>query len=72
MRHKCLIKMLESMKFNVMGYSSQSVEADVYNYIQQKITEGKLNVYFVPTLHMKAHLFGSLTCANVPNVTNYY
>lgn len=72
MRYKHLIEMLTSMNLDRIGHSPRSIEAYVYDYIQQKIAQEKLKVYFVPMLYMKADLFGSSTCPNVPNVTNYY
>lgn len=71
MKYKYLVEMFSSMNFAVMGHIMRPVEYDVGDYIKWKVSQGNFKVYYVPTLHMKANIYGSSTAAGASGVQYY-
>lgn len=71
MKHNYIIEMLSLMNFAAMGHVMRPVEYDVGDYIKWKIPQGNFNVYYIPTLHIKANIYASSTCQGASGIQYY-
>lgn len=71
MRYKYFIEMLDRMNFAVMGHIMRPIEYDVGDYIKEKKSQGNFNVYYVPTLYMKANIYASSTAIGASGIQYY-
>jgi len=72
MRCKYIKEMYEQLPFEQLGKALRPIEYDVGDYIKAKVKQGNFKVYYVEKLHMKAHLKGSSTALQAPDVIKYY